>query len=204
MNSLPASFTMTTYNHGRFVAEAIRSVFAQSTAVDELVISDDASTDDTWSVIQEEVRSYNGPIKVVTHRHPSSGEVRIIGRGYNLRESCHDPTAHAEIEALRRASRVLGHWRLEECELFVTLEPCVMCSGAIVNSRVKRVVYGCHDPKAGGARSLYRLLEDPRLNHRAELVTGVYAERCAQLLRSFFQERRALKQRLKRGSQNST
>ena len=132
---------------------------------------------------------------VVVHQHPLSGEERVIGRGYNLRETRFDPTAHAEVEAIRQASAVIGHWRLEECALYVTLEPCSMCAGAIVNSRIRRVVYGCDDPKAGAVRSLYRLIDDPRLNHRAELTSGVCAEECAQLLRQFFQERRASKRR---------
>lgn len=130
---------------------------------------------------------------VVVHRHPLSGEERIIGRGYNLRETRRDPLAHAEVEAIRAASRVLEHWRLEECELYVTLEPCAMCAGAIVNSRIRRVIYGCDDLKAGATRSLYQLADDPRLNHRAEVITGVCAARCAQLLREFFATRRAHK-----------
>ena len=139
------------------------------------------------TLAQEAWRRGEVPVgSVVVHRHPVTHEERIIGRGFNLRETHHDPTAHAEVEALRQASELLGHWRLEECELYVTLEPCVMCSGALVNSRIKRVIYGCHDPKAGGARSLYRLIDDPRLNHRAEVTSGVCAEACAEVLRSFF------------------
>lgn len=131
---------------------------------------------------------------VVIHRHPISKEVRIIGRGYNLRENLHDPTAHAEIVAIRQASQIIEHWRLDECELYVTLEPCAMCAGAIVNSRIQRVIYGCDDPKAGATRSLYQLIDDPRLNHRAQITRGLHADSCAQLLRTFFKERRRLKQ----------
>lgn len=115
---------------------------------------------------------------------------QVIGRGQNRREIDADPTAHAEIVAMRQAARHLGYWRLVDCTLVVTLEPCPMCAGAIVNSRVKRVVYGCDDPKAGAARTLYQLLTDPRLNHRAEVVAGVMAEECAQLLREFFRAKR--------------
>jgi tRNA(adenine34) deaminase len=119
-----------------------------------------------------------------------SGE--IIGRGYNRREADHDPTAHAEILALREAARRRGHWRLTDCTLVVTLEPCPMCAGAIVNARVPRVVYGCDDPKAGAVRTLYRVTDDARLNHRAEIVGGVLAAECAAVLQDFFKARRAL------------
>ena len=117
---------------------------------------------------------------------------QIIGRGYNRRETDHDPTAHAEVLALREAAGRRGHWRLTDCTLVVTLEPCPMCAGAIVNARVERVVYGCDDPKAGAARSLYQICDDPRLNHRATVQAGVLAEECAALLRDFFKAQRAL------------
>ena len=116
----------------------------------------------------------------------------VVGRGYNRRETDHDPTAHAEVLALRGAARARGHWRLTGCTLVVTLEPCPMCAGAIVNARVPRVVYGCPDPKAGAARTLYQICDDPRLNHRAIVTAGVLAEDCAALLRAFFQTQRAL------------
>ena len=116
----------------------------------------------------------------------------VIGRGYNRRETDHDPTAHAEVIALREAARARCHWRLTDCTLVVTLEPCPMCAGAIVNARVPLVVYGCDDPKAGAARTLYRLCDDPRLNHRAAVVPGVLADECADLLRDFFKAQRAL------------
>ncbi len=117
---------------------------------------------------------------------------RVIGRGYNRREADHDPTAHAEVLALREAAARRGHWRLTDCTLVVTFEPCPMCAGAIVNARVPRVVYGCDDPKAGAARTLYQICDDPRLNHRAAVIPGVLADECAALLRTFFQAQRAL------------
>jgi tRNA(adenine34) deaminase len=116
---------------------------------------------------------------------------RIIGRGHNRRECDGDPTAHAEMIALRHAASSLGHWRLSECALAVTLEPCPMCAGAIVNARVGRVIYGCDDPKAGAIRTLFQICDDPRLNHRAEIVGGVMGEKCAELLREFFRMQRA-------------
>ncbi len=115
---------------------------------------------------------------------------QIIGRGANCREGSGDPTTHAEVLAIRDAARHMGDWRLEHTVLYVTLEPCPMCTGAILNARIPRVVYGCRDPKAGAVRTLYQLLEDPRLNHRAEVVEGVCEERAAQLLRDFFSKLR--------------
>jgi tRNA(adenine34) deaminase len=109
----------------------------------------------------------------------------------NARERHHDPTAHAEILALRAASRVAGSWHLDGCTLFVTLEPCAMCAGAIVLARVDRVVFGATDPKAGFAGSLGNLVQDPRLNHRVELTGGVLGAECGELLKAFFRERRA-------------
>jgi tRNA(adenine34) deaminase len=117
---------------------------------------------------------------------------RVIGRGYNRRETDHDPTAHAEILALREAAQARGHWRLTDCTLVVTLEPCPMCAGAIVNARVPRLVYGCDDPKAGAVRTLYQICEDPKLNHRVAVTSGVLADECAELLRAFFRAQRSL------------
>jgi len=114
----------------------------------------------------------------------------IIARGFNRREAWQDPTAHAELIAMRRASEAIGEWRLTECTLFVTLEPCPMCAGAIVNARVPRVVYGAKDDKGGAARSVYALLEDPRLNHRAKVETCM-ADACAEQLRAYFANLRA-------------
>ncbi|HEY6878346.1 MAG TPA: tRNA adenosine(34) deaminase TadA [Polyangiales bacterium] len=111
---------------------------------------------------------------------------QIIGRGHNLRETARDPSAHAELIAIRAAAAYLSSWRLIDVHLYVTLEPCPMCAGAIVNARVPRVIYGADDPKAGAVRTLYTLLSDPRLNHRPEVVPGVLSEDCATQLRSFF------------------
>lgn len=117
---------------------------------------------------------------------------RIVGRGHNRRESDRDPTSHAEIIALRQASAALSSWRVLGCSLYVTLEPCPMCAGAIVQARLPRLVYGCTDPKAGAVRTLYRICEDPRLNHVVQVVEQVRAEECAALLKEFFQAQRAL------------
>lgn len=114
----------------------------------------------------------------------------VVARRHNERELTGDPTAHAEILALRDAARALGGWRLGEVTLVVTLEPCPMCAGAAVASRVGRLVYGAPDPKAGACGSLYNLCSDPRLNHEVELVAGVQAEACGRLLRDFFARHR--------------
>ncbi|HOP40585.1 MAG TPA: tRNA adenosine(34) deaminase TadA [Geobacteraceae bacterium] len=114
----------------------------------------------------------------------------VLGRGYNLREKSLDPTSHAEMTAIRRASKKARSWRLLGATLYVTLEPCPMCMGAIILARLDRIVFGCHDPKAGAAGSLYDLSDDPRLNHRVELSAGVRTEECSELLRSFFSELR--------------
>jgi tRNA(adenine34) deaminase len=112
----------------------------------------------------------------------------IIGRGHNLRETSRDPIAHAEILAIAEAAKALGQWRLEDCDLFVTLEPCPMCAGAIVNARMRRVVFGAADPKAGACGTLFNVIQDSRLNHRAEPVAGVLAEEASGLLKRFFRE----------------
>ena len=113
-----------------------------------------------------------------------------LGRGRNRREQAADPTAHAELEALRAAAHTLGRWRLDGCTLVVTLEPCAMCAGALVQARVARLVYGADDPKAGAVTSLFDLVRDPRLPHRAEVCGGVLADESAALLRAFFRRRR--------------
>lgn len=115
---------------------------------------------------------------------------QIIGRGWNRNITDSDPTAHAEIVALRQAAARLGNHRLGECELFATIEPCPMCAGALVHSRVKRVVYGADDPKAGAIQSVLQVLNHPKLNHRTEVRGGVLAGRSAELLQSFFRSRR--------------
>lgn len=117
---------------------------------------------------------------------------RVIGRGYNQREKLQDPTAHAEMIALTAAAGHVGHWRLEACTLYVTLEPCPMCAGALVQARVARLVYGASDPKAGACGTLFTIQDDPRLNHRVETVAGIMAEPAAELLREFFRHRRSL------------
>jgi len=114
----------------------------------------------------------------------------IIAQAHNQREQLQDPTAHAEMIAITQAAQALGSWRLENCVLYVTLEPCPMCAGAIVLARLPMVVYGCTDPKAGACDTLYRITSDARLNHRARVLGGVLSERCAGLLGDFFRERR--------------
>jgi len=128
------------------------------------------------------------PIGCVIVHEPSG---RIIGRGLNRRERDRDATAHAEIIAIRQAGAERGDWRLVDCALVVTLEPCPMCAGAMVNARVSRLIYGCDDPKAGAVRTLYRLCEDERLNHRVEVTGGVLAQECGRVLREFFEKKRA-------------
>ena len=117
---------------------------------------------------------------------------KILAQAHNGREQLRDPTAHAEMLAITQAASSLADWRLEGCTLYVTLEPCPMCAGAIVLARIPRVVFGATDPKAGAVRSLYRLLDDPRLNHRCEIVEGVMAQECGALLTEFFAAKRAL------------
>jgi tRNA(adenine34) deaminase len=117
---------------------------------------------------------------------------RLIAAAHNQRAALRDPTAHAEMIAITQAAQAVGDWRLEDCTLYVTLEPCPMCAGAIVLARVPRVVFGTRDPKAGAVRSLFRLLEDDRLNHRAIVVEDVLAAPCGQVLTEFFQSKRRL------------
>lgn len=114
----------------------------------------------------------------------------VIGRGRNERESGADPTAHAEIVALRAAGLTRGSWRLDDCTLVVTLEPCTMCAGALLAGRLSRLVYGAHDPRAGAAGSVWDVLHDPRLGPPVEVLTGVLTDECAELLRGFFGGRR--------------
>jgi tRNA(adenine34) deaminase len=116
---------------------------------------------------------------------------RIIGRGYNQVEMLKDPTAHAEILAITQAAAAVGDWRLIDCELVVTKEPCPMCAGAAVHARLRRVVYGCSDPRGGAAGSIVNLLQMPTLNHQCEISSGVLADKCGKLLRGFFRNRRS-------------
>jgi tRNA(adenine34) deaminase len=115
---------------------------------------------------------------------------QIIGKAYNQREQLKDPTAHAEIIALTQAASFMESWRLPGCTIYVTLEPCPMCAGALVLARIDRLVYGCDDPKTGACKSLYNIVQDERLNHRLEVKSGVLAAECSKLLQEFFQRRR--------------
>ncbi len=117
---------------------------------------------------------------------------RVLAAAHNRRESLRDPTAHAEMIAITQAAAALGDWRLEACTLYVTLEPCPMCAGAILQARLPRVVFGASDPKAGAVVTLYRLLDDARLNHRCHVTGGILAAECGRLLSEFFQHRRRL------------
>jgi tRNA(adenine34) deaminase len=149
-----------------------------------------ATSDELW--MEEALRS--------ARRAQEAGEVpvgaivvcdgRIVGRGWNRSIADSDPTAHAEVIALREAGIALGNHRLGECELFVTIEPCAMCAGALLHARIKRLVYGADDPKAGAVRSVLQVLNHPQLNHRVEVRSGVLAGRCAELLQTFFKSRR--------------
>jgi tRNA(adenine34) deaminase len=131
------------------------------------------------------------PIGAIVVRHDlSTGESQVIGAAHNQRETLRDPTAHAEMIAITQAAEALGNWRLEGCTLYVTLEPCPMCAGAIVLARIPRVVFGAADPKAGAVSTLYQLLSDARLNHRSEVVAGVLAEPCGEILSRFFRAKR--------------
>ncbi|MFN0020909.1 MAG: tRNA adenosine(34) deaminase TadA [Pirellulaceae bacterium] len=134
------------------------------------------------ALLEEEV-----PIGAVIVR----GE-QVIAAAHNQREQLKDPTAHAEMIAITQAAAAVGGWRLEECTLYVTLEPCIMCSGAILQSRIPLVVFGATDPKAGAVDSLFHLLSDPRLNHRCQVIPGVMAPECGEILTKFFQVQRRL------------
>lgn len=115
---------------------------------------------------------------------------KVIGRGWNQNLGANDPTAHAEVVALRKAGALLGNHRLRECDLFATIEPCAMCAGALVQARIRRLVYGADDPKAGAVHSVMQVVNHPALNHRMEVVGGVLGARCAEVLQSFFREKR--------------
>ena len=123
---------------------------------------------------------------IIVHRH------QVIAAAYNQREQLNDPTAHAEMIAITQAASHLNSWRLEECELYVTLEPCPMCAGAILQSRIPKVYYGASDPKAGAVDSLYNLLTDVRLNHRSQVLGGILGDQCGRLLTQFFEAKRRL------------
>lgn len=122
---------------------------------------------------------------------------KIIGRGYNLRTIDKNTLAHAELQAIKKASKKMDDWRLDDCTMYVTLEPCQMCSGAIIQARIKRVVVGCMNPKAGCAGSILNLLDVPEFNHQAELTTGVLEEECSEMMKQFFRELREKKKQEK-------
>jgi len=141
------------------------------------------------ALIEAEKAGKKGEVPVGAIIIDSQG--KVVARGHNLRESKNDPTAHAERVASRKASKKNGSWRLAGCTIFVTLEPCPMCAGALVNSRIKRVVFGCRDPKAGSCGTLMDITSDSRLNHRVEAVSGVLEEKCSKILKDFFKSRRS-------------
>lgn len=138
------------------------------------------------------------PVGAVVYRRD-----RIIAEACNLREQSKDPVAHAELLAISRAGRALGEWRLSDCSMAVTLEPCPMCAGAMVNARLGRVIYGASDPKAGACNTLFTIPTDKRLNHEVEVISGILADRCAKLLKDFFQRKRALKNRASRPARSA-
>ena len=115
---------------------------------------------------------------------------RVIAAAYNQREQLHDPTAHAEMIAITQAAESLASWRLNDCTLYVTLEPCPMCAGAALNARIPQVIYGADDPKGGAVSSVFKLLSDARLNHRAEVIQGVMQDQCGEILTRFFRKKR--------------
>ncbi len=155
------------------------------TAVGDSGLLDLAMMRQALALAREAIEFGEVPVGAVVVR-----DGRIVSQAFNLRETCHDPTAHAERVALTLAGRALGSWRLEGCTLYVTLEPCAMCAGAIILSRVDRLVYGTADPKAGACESLYRLVDDIRFNHRPGVTAGVLADECGGLLTQFFRARR--------------
>ena len=150
----------------------------------------DLSSDDYFmsQALRQARRAYEAdevPIGAVIVR-----EGAIIARAFNQVETLKDATAHAEILAITQAEQVLGDWRLNECDLYVTKEPCLMCAGALVNARLRRVIFGCGDPRGGGAGGLLNILQQPTLNHRCEITSGVREQECSQLLKGFFEEKR--------------
>lgn len=139
------------------------------------------------AIKQAEIAEENGDVPigaVIVHKN------QIIAKAYNQREQLQDPTAHAEIIALTQAAAALENWHLNGCTMYVTLEPCPMCAGALVLSRMDKLVYGCDDPKTGAVKSLYTIVTNERLNHRLEVTSGVLADECAKQLQDFFQNRR--------------
>jgi tRNA(adenine34) deaminase len=154
--------------------------------VDLLLLDDQALMREALRLATKAAAAEEVPIGAVIAKNG-----RIIARGYNQVEMLQDPTAHAEILAITQAAAALQDWRLTDCDLFVTKEPCPMCAGAAVHARLRRVVFGCADPRGGGAGSLVNLLQNPKLNHQCDISSGVLAEECAHLLQDFFQKRRS-------------
>jgi tRNA(adenine34) deaminase len=160
---------------------------ALSDAVDKSVLD---SVDERYmraAIDAAKIAEENGDVPIgaiIVHQN------QIIGKAYNQKEQLKDPTAHAEIIALTQAAAALHSWRLNGCAMYVTLEPCPMCAGALVLARIDRLVYGCDDPKLGACKSLYNIVQDHRLNHRLEVTFGVLARECSQLLQDFFKQRR--------------
>jgi tRNA(adenine34) deaminase len=139
------------------------------------------------AIDQAEIARQNGDVPVgavIVH------EGHLIAKAYNQREQLNDPTAHAEIIALTQAAEAVGNWHLDDCTIYVTLEPCAMCAGALVLARMDRLVYGCDDPKTGACGSLYNIVQDERLNHQLEVTSGVLQKQCSELLGEFFAKRR--------------
>jgi tRNA(adenine34) deaminase len=152
-----------------------------------------AQEDKKWMIVAIEEAKKAAQIGEVPIGAVIVRDGQIIGRGFNRRETDNLATAHAEMLAIQDANHRLGGWRLSDCALYVTLEPCPMCAGAILQARIERVVYGASDPKAGCVKTLYQLLDDPRFNHRAEVVGGVLDKRCGEMLTQFFRELRGKK-----------
>ncbi|HZD68480.1 MAG TPA: tRNA adenosine(34) deaminase TadA [Actinomycetes bacterium] len=151
----------------------------------------DPAADEVWMRLAlEEARAALGHEDVPVGCVVLDEDGTVLGRGRNRREESADPTAHAELVAMRAAAAKLGRWRLDACTVVVTLEPCAMCAGALAQARVARLVYGADDPKAGAVATLWDLVRDPRLPHRVEVHRGVLADECAEVLRAFFRQRR--------------
>lgn len=157
--------------------------------MNEFFPEDNAFMREALSLARRAMRMGEIPVGAIVVENCAEGR-RIIGRGFNRREEKCDPTAHAEVVALRAAGRLRKAWQLSNCWMYVTLEPCPMCAGALVNARIGRLIFGAFDPKAGAAATLYEITADPRLNHRMETAGGLMAEESAELLREFFAARR--------------
>jgi tRNA(adenine34) deaminase len=162
-----------------------RCGFSQILMAPEQTACDELWMEEALRCAQHALETGEVPVGAVVVR-----DSQIVGRGWNRNLTASDPTAHAEVIALREAASSLGNHRLGDCELFATIEPCAMCAGAMVHARLKRLVYGADDPKAGAVQSVLQVLNHPRLNHQMEVRSGVLAEKCVQILRVFFKQRR--------------